>query len=334
MPDLTTTFLGLPLQSPLVVSSNPLCASLEQVKRMEAAGAGAVILPSLFEEQLTVKDLDLDYYVMQQPDSLPDSLRYAPDMTRHNMGADGYFAHVYRARRQTSLPIVASLNGATDGGWVRYAQMLEGVGASALELNIYDVQANPRRSGSSVEEAYLRLVDGVKRRVSIPVAVKLNPYFSALPHMVRRLADAGADGIVLFNRFYQPDIDLETETVAPNLQLSDAAELRLRLRWVAILYGRVSAEMGVTGGVHTGGDIIKSLLAGAQVAMSASALLKRGVSHIEKMLQDAADWMTTHEVATVADLRGRLSQRHVSDGAAFERANYMQVLGSYEQDAS
>lgn len=332
--ELTAQYMGLTLKSPIVVSSNPLCDSVEQIQRMEAAGAGAVVLPSLFEEQLTIKDMDLDYYLEHHPDALPDQLRFAPDMKRHNRGADGYFAHLYRTRNETDIPIIASLNGATDGGWVRYAQMLEGVGASALELNIYHLPARFTESGAHIEQTYLRLLRDVKLRVSIPVAVKLSPYFSSLPHMVSQLADAGADAVVLFNRFYQPDIDLETETVLPNLQLSNSAELRLRLRWVAILHGHIPIDMAVTGGVHSGGDVIKSLLAGANVAMMASALLKHGPDHIATVLREAETWMTTNGYKTVPELIGRLSQQHAPDSTAFERANYIQALNSYEQESS
>jgi dihydroorotate dehydrogenase (fumarate) len=331
MIDLSTTYMGLTLNSPIVVSSNPLCDSIEQIQRMEAAGAGAVILPSLFEEQLTIADMDLDYYLEHDRDALPDRLRFAPDMKSHNKGADGYFAHLYRSRRATNIPIIASLNGSSDGGWVRYAQMLEGAGASALELNIYQLPARLHETGTEVEHAYLNLVKDVKLRVTIPVAVKLSPYFSSLPHMVHGLAEAGADAVVLFNRFYQPDIDLETETVTPNLQLSNSAELRLRLRWVAILHDHVKSELAITGGVHSGDDLIKSILAGARVAMMASALLKHGPGHIATVLREATAWMDAHGYSTIDAVRGRLSQRHVADTSAFERANYLQVLSSFEQ---
>jgi len=306
--------------------------SIENIQRMEAAGAGAVILPSLFEEQLIIKDMNLLYYLEHDPKSLPGRLRYAPNMKEHNRGADGYFAHLYRARRKTNIPIIASLNGSTDGGWVRYAKLLEGAGASALELNTYALPARMQITGAQVEREYLRLVRDVKSQVSIPVAVKLNPYFSSLPHMVRDLADTGVDGVVLFNRFYQPDVDLATETVVPNLHLSAPAELRLRLRWVAILYERVKTEFAVTGGVHSADDVIKTLLAGGQVAMMASAILKYGIDHIRTVLDSAENWLTTHGHPSVDSIRGRLSQRKVSNPSAFERANYIQVLNSYQEE--
>jgi dihydroorotate dehydrogenase (fumarate) len=333
MPDLSTTYLGLKLNSPVVVSSIPLCDSIENIQRMEGAGAGAVILPSLFEEQLTIKDMDLQYYLEHDPTTLPDRLRYAPNMKAHNRGADGYFAHLYQARRKTNIPIIASLNGSSDGGWVRYAQMLEGAGASAVELNIYALPARMQVTGAQIEREYLRLVRDVKARVSIPVAIKLNPYFSSLPHIVHELVEAGADGLVLFNRFYQPDIDLDTETVVPNLQLSNSAELRLRLRWVAILHEQVKSDFAVTGGVHSGDDVIKTLLAGGQVAMMASAILKYGIDHIRTVLDSAENWLTAHDHPSVDAIRGRLSQRNVTDPSSFERANYIQVLNSYEGDA-
>ncbi len=329
MLDLTTTYLGLTLNSPLVVSSNPLTGNLDSLRALEAAGAGAVVLPSLFEEQVVREDLGLLYYLEQNNQQLPEALQHIPSMDAYNRGVDGYLTLVYRAKKSLEIPVIASLNGSSSGGWVRYARLLEAAGADALELNVYYVPTQASMSGSDLEAMYVRLAKSVCGSVNIPVAVKLSSYFTSLPHLARQLDEAGAAGLVLFNRFYQPDFDLETVTATPNLQLSDSAELRLRLRWVAILYGQVRSSLAITGGVHTAQDALKAIFAGAQAAMLASVLLKYGPAYLAKISADMRVWLESHAVGSLSEIRGRLSLQLSGDTAAFERANYIQVLRSY-----
>jgi dihydroorotate dehydrogenase (fumarate) len=329
MADLTTTYLGLTLPSPVVVASNPLCRDIDSMRQMETAGAGAVILPSLFEEQLEAEDLNLKYYVTHNSALLPNALQHIPDMEEYNKGADGYLSHVYRTKKALGIPVIASLNGSSSGGWVRYAKLLEAAGADALELNVYYLPTSAATTGSKIEQRYLDLLEQVKGTVTIPVAIKLSPYFSATANMATQLDRLGVDAIVLFNRFYQPDIDLDTEMVTPNIELSTSSELRMRLRWVAILYGHVKANLAITGGVHSAEDALKSILAGADVAMVASTLLKNGPGYVKTIVDGMSDWMDGRDYADIGRIRGKLSQRHVSNPSAFERANYMQVLQSY-----
>lgn len=334
MPHLQTTYLGLDLPSPLVVSSIPLTASLENIQKFAEAGAGAVILPSLFEEQIQLEDAGLDWYLQHEDKyPLPTLLQNTPRMDKFNKGSGNYLATIYQAKKVAGdMRIIASLNGNSKGGWIRYARMLQSAGADALELNIYHLPTETYIVGSEVEGMYVRLVEAVKESVTIPVAVKLNPYFSSIPNIIHQLAEAGADGVVLFNRFYEPDFDLETETVIPNLQYSTSEELRLRLRWVAILYKQVQTSLAITGGVHTAADVIKSLLAGADVAMMASAVLKHGIGHVASTLAEVQTWMEHHGYANMGQMQGRMSQRMVHNPTAFERANYVQVLQSYKPE--
>jgi dihydroorotate dehydrogenase (fumarate) len=326
MIDLTTRYLGLELRNPLVCSSSPLCQDPEALRRMEEAGAAAVVLHSLFEEQLTLESLDLSRCLDQGTEGYAESTSYFPDMSRYNLGPEGYLEHVAQAKGLLDIPVIASLNGCTRGGWVRHARLIEEAGADALELNVYEIATDPQRPGSSVEDDLVGLVADVVREVRIPVAVKLGPFYTAPAHLARRVAAAGAKGLVLFNRFYQPDFDLESLDVVPSLWLSTADELRLRLHWVAILEGRVEADLAVTGGVHTAGDVIKSLLAGASVAMMTSALLRHGVEHLSGVLAGLRDWMDEHEYRSVGMMRGAMSFRAVANPAVFERANYLKVL--------
>lgn len=329
MIDLTTDYLGLRLKNPLVCSASPLCQDLDALRRMEAAGAGAVVLHSLFEEQIELESNDLSRYLDLGTEGFAESLSYFPDMADYNLGPDGYVEHLREAKELLTIPVIASLNGHTRGGWTRYAKLLEEAGADALELNVYEIPTDPDRSGEQVEDAVVGLVGDVARQVRIPVAVKLGPSYTAPVHLFRRLADAGAKGLVLFNRFYQPDFDLDALDVVPSLWLSSAEELRLRLHWVALLEGRVSADLAVTGGVHTHRDVLKSLMAGAKVAMLTSALLRHGVEYLADVLAGLGDWMREREYHSVRMMQGCMSFRAVADPAAFERGNYLKVLRSH-----
>jgi dihydroorotate dehydrogenase (fumarate) len=319
MADLRTRYLGLELQSPLVASSSPLTGSLDGLRKLEAAGAGAVVLPSLFEEELAA----------DPGPAGADPQAGQPDQAGYGAGPAAYLSLVEQASRELSIPVIASLNGVTRGGWVRYAARLEEAGADALELNVYYVSTSPGLSGTDVELRYLDLVRAVRAAVRVPVAVKLSPYFSALANLARHLVEVGADGLVLFNRFYQPDLDIEALDVVHGLELSTSAELRLPLRWIAILHGHLGrASLAASSGVHTAEDVVKVLLAGADVAMMTSALLHNGPDHLRPVEMRLRDWMDRHGYETIDQLRGQLSQRSVPDPAAFERANYIKTLAS------
>lgn len=330
MIDLSTTYLGLKLKNPIVPSSSPLMQDVDNIKRMEDAGAAAVVLHSLFEEQIAQESEILDRSLDQGTYTYAESLTYFPDLGNYNLGPEGYLEHIRKAKAAVRIPVIASLNGASTGGWVKYAQKMEQAGADALELNTYYIAADPAQTAAQVEEMYLDLVRAVKASVRIPIAVKLSPYFSAFSNFAARLDDAGANALVLFNRFYQPDFDLENLDVVPDLELSTSSELRLRLRWVAMLYGRVKADLAVTGGVHTAEDVLKSMMAGARIAMMTSALLHHGIDHLRGVLVDLTKWMEEHEYVSIQQMQGSMSQKSVANPAAFERANYMKVLRSYE----
>ena len=329
MIDLTTKYLGITLKNPLVVSASPLSEDLGNIRRMEDAGASAVVLPSLFEEQISVESNTLDRFLWQGTDSFAESLTYIPDMTGYNLGPDGYLEHLRQAKQAVKVPIIGSLNGVSTGGWIAYAKKIEEAGADALELNIYFISTDPEMSGGQVEQMYVDLVSQVKASVRIPVAVKIGPYFSSLPNTARRLDQAGADALVLFNRFYQPDFDLENLEVVPNLILSTPHELLLRLNWVAVLYGKIQADLAITGGVHTGLHVLKSMMAGARVAMMTSALLRNGIGHLATVRTELLKWMEEHEYESIYQMQGSMSQRAVADPSAFQRANYVKVLSSY-----
>jgi dihydroorotate dehydrogenase (fumarate) len=329
MTDLSTRYLGFTLPSPLVLSASPLTEDLDAIRRAEDAGAGAVVLPSLFEEQLAIEGHDLDHHLTHHAHSYAEALTYFPERTDYALGPEAYLEHLRRAKDAVDIPVIASLNGVSSGGWIEFARALEQAGADALELNVYYLPTDPTRTGVEVEHAYLELVGDVRRHVGIPLAVKLPHFFSAIANVALELERAGADGLVLFNRFYQPDFDLERLEVVPNLTLSSSAELRLRLRWVAILYGRVRTDLAVTGGVHTAEDVLKAAMAGAACAMMTSALLQRGVAYVRTVLTDVRRWMEEHEYESIRQMQGSMSQRHVAEPAAFERANYLKVLRSY-----
>ena len=328
-PDLSTTYLGLQLSSPLVAAASPLTGKLEMLRRLEEAGAAAVVLPSLFEEQIEHEETDLHALLEYGTDSFGEALTYFPALQGLVTIPEAYLRHLEAAKELLSIPVIASLNGVSSGGWTRYAQLCEEAGADALELNVYAVETDLDASAASVEERTLQLVRRVREAVSIPLAVKVGPYYSAFGNMARHLAEAGADGLVLFNRFLQPDIDLETMTVDPHIVLSTSAELRLRLRWIAILRGRVPISLAATGGVHTARDVAKLLLAGADVTMLASALLRFGPERLTAVKDDLVEWLTEREYESVEQLKGSMSQASSPDPAAFERGNYMRALVSY-----
>jgi len=327
--NLTTNYLDLILKNPIVASSSPLSRNVDSIRRLEDVGASAVVMYSLFEEQITFDSYYLDYHLTHGTHSYAESISYFPDMENYNVGPDEYLKLIHQAKEAVDIPVIGSLNGTSIGGWTDYAALIEEAGADALELNIYYIPTNPEISGLEVERIYLDILSAVKQVVSIPVAVKLSPFFSSTANMASRLANRGANGLVLFNRFYQPDFDLDNFEVAPRLVLSNSDELRLPLRWVAILYGRVKADLAITSGIHTSDDVVKGLMAGATVTMMASELLQNGVRRVSQVLNELVAWMKEHEYESVAQMIGAMSQKHCAEPAAFERANYMKMLQSY-----
>ena len=329
MIDLSTTYHGINLKNPLVVSASPLAEELKNLRRMEDSGAAAIVLPSLFEEQINIESRVLDQFLQQGTESFAESLTYFPDLTGYNLGPEGYCEHVRRAKAAVGIPIIASLNGSSIGGWTDYAKKIQDAGADALELNIYYIPTNIDQTCAEVEKLYCDLVSTVKSSLKIPVALKIGAYFSSLAHMAKRLDDAGADALVLFNRFYQPDFDIDNLEVVPNLLLSTSHELLLRLNWVAILFGHIKADLCVTGGVHTAADVLKAMMAGARTVAITSALLRNGIGHLATLRNDMLAWMEEHEYESIRQMQGSMSQKSVADPSAFQRANYVRVLSSY-----
>lgn len=327
--DLGTTYMGMSLKNPIVPSSSPLSHSVDSIRRLEDAGASAVVMYSLFEEQIIFESFYLDYYLSHGTYSYAESLSYFPEVQEYNVGPEDYTNLIRRAKEAVDIPIIGSLNGVSTGGWIDHACLIQEAGADALELNVYYIPTSPFMSGTEVEYLYLDILREVKRVISIPVAMKLSPYFSSTANIAQRLTEEGADGLVLFNRFYQPDFDLEKLEVTPRLVLSNSNELRLPLTWVAILHGRVAVDLAITTGIHTYEDALKALMAGAKVTMMASELLQRGVGRIGEVLGEMSRWMEEHEYQSVRQMIGSLSQQHVAEPAAFERANYMKTLTSY-----
>jgi dihydroorotate dehydrogenase (fumarate) len=327
--NLRTNYLDMVLKNPIVASSSPLSHTVDSIRRLEDAGVAAVVMYSLFEEQIGFDSYYIDHHLTQGVDSYAESISYFPDMQSYNVGPDEYVNLIRRAKEAVDIPIIGSLNGTSVGGWTDYAALIEDAGADALELNIYYLPTNTQISGIEVETLYLDILSAVRQAVTIPLAVKLSPFFSSIPNMASRLSDAGADGLVLFNRFYQPDFDLENLEVAPRLVLSKSDDLRLPLRWVAILYGRLTADFAITSGIHTAHDVIKGLMAGARVTMMASELLQNGVRRIGQVLTELSAWLNQHEYESVMQMIGAMSQKHCAEPAAFERANYMKMLDSY-----
>lgn len=330
MSDLTTQYLGLQLRTPLVPSASPLSQEVSSIRRLEDAGASAVVLYSLFEEQLRQESLELDYHLTAGTDSFAESLTYFPQASEYRLGPEGYLEHIRKAKAAVEIPIVASLNGATAGGWAEYAKEIEQAGADAIECNIYSVVTDADKSSAEVEQTYLDIVKAVKAAVTIPVAVKISPFFSNLANMAKRLDQAGADALVLFNRFYQPDVDLEELEIRPNVLLSTPQALRLPLTWIGILYGRIQANLAATSGVHDAQDVIKLLMVGANVTMLCSALLRNGINHLRHVEQGIREWMELHEYESVQQMQGSMSQLRCPDPAAFERAQYMRAVKSLQ----
>jgi dihydroorotate dehydrogenase (fumarate) len=328
-PDLRTTYLGLELTNPLVVSASPLSGSLDTLRRLEEAGAAAVVMQSLFEEQVEHEELHVHHVLEEGSWTQPEACAYFPELDDYNTGPRAYLDHLQASRSALEIPVIGSLNGSSAGGWVRYARLMEEAGAQALELNAHVVPTHPSLTGAEVEARYLELVAAVRAATSVPLAVKIGPYFSSLPDMARRLVQAGADGLVLFNRFLEPDIDLDALEVVPTLHLSSPEELRLPLRWIAVLRGRVGCSLAATTGVHSTGDALKVLLAGADVAMMAAALLLHGPRQLGEVREGLADWLVEREYESVAQLKGSMSQRAVRDPRVYERANYMKALTGY-----
>lgn len=329
MVDLGSSYLGLQLKNPLVVSSSPLQRDLDNIVRMEEAGAAAVVMQSMFEEQIHIESEDLNRWLEHSTESYAESLTYLPDLENYNRGPEAYLDHLARVKKSVKIPVIASLNGLSLGAWTRYARMMQDAGADAIELNTYYLPCDPALSGTEIEQRYVDLVAHVRASVEIPLAVKVSPFFSSIPNMMARLDDAGARGLVMFNRFYQPDIDVEDLEVVSRLELSNSYELLLRLHWVAIVQGQVKADLAVTGGVHTALDVLKSMMAGARVAMMTSALLEKGIGHIGVVLRELAAWMEEHEYDSIRQMQGSMSRNAAPDASAFERSNYMRVLSSY-----
>jgi dihydroorotate dehydrogenase (fumarate) len=327
--DLRTKYLGLELASPLVVSACPLTQKLDSLKALEAAGAAAAVLPSLFEEQIEHDEAEMTKAREFGTESFAEALTYFPEQEDYRSGPDDYLDYIGEAKKAVSIPIIASLNGTSKGGWVRYAKLMQDAGADALELNVYFIATDLEMTGAEVEKRYLDLVAAVKQSVSIPLAVKVGPYFSSMGNMAKRLVASGADGLVLFNRFLQPDIDLDAMELHPKLELSTSSELLKPLRWIAILHGRVAASLALTSGIHQASDLAKALLAGADVGMVASAFYREGVGHARTILDGLSAWMAENEYDSVEQLKGSMSQENCPDPAAFERGNYMKALVSF-----
>jgi dihydroorotate dehydrogenase (fumarate) len=330
MVDLTTTYLGLKLKNPLVASASPLSEKVDNVRRLEDSGVSAVVMYSLFEEQILRESLQLDHFLNFGTESFAEAATHFPEMGHFTLEPDLYVDRLHSIRQAVSIPVIGSLNGVSTGGWIEYARKIEQAGANALELNLYYLPTDPDLTSAELEDTYVQLVSDVHNSIKIPLAVKLSPFFTTLPNLGRRLVKAGAKGLVLFNRFYQPDFDLEELTVVPNLQLSTSSDLRLPLRWVALLYGRIPADFAITSGVHTPEDMIKSIMAGASVTMVASELLSKGIGRATEMIAGFQNWMEEKEYQSTMQMKGSMSQQAIADPAAIERSNYMKVLNSYQ----
>jgi dihydroorotate dehydrogenase (fumarate) len=329
MTDLTTTYLGLTLKNPLIASSSPLTEKLDTVVQMEKAGVAAVVLPSLFEEQIINESWKLNNDLTRGTEAFYEALSFLPDTGRYSIGPEKYLEKLSKIKQTVNIPVIGSLNGVTPGGWIEYAKKIEDAGADALEINLYDIVTDPGLTSLEHENTHIALVQELSDKVNIPVAVKLSPFYTSIPNFASRLAETGIKGLVMFNRFYQPDLDLEELKVVPNLVLSNSNEMRLPLRWVAILYGRIPVDFGLTGGVHTATDLIKAIMAGASATLVTSEFLHNGVNRIADILADVQTWMDEHEYESIKQMKGSMSQKAVGDPSVFERANYIRVLSSY-----
>ena len=329
MTDLSTTYLGLNLKNPLVASASPLSKNIDRARKLEEAGVSAIVMYSLFEEQIIHESLELDHYLTRGTDSFAEAMSYLPDGGTYSVGPEKYLNQVAGLKKALTIPVIGNLNGVSKGGWTKYAKQIQDAGADALELNLYYIPTDPDLTAQELENAQVELVAEVKSAISIPLAVKLSPFITALPNFARRIVEAGANGLVLFNRFYQPDFDLNELKIVPSLDLSISAEMRLPLRWISILHGKINADFALTSGVHTASDVLKSMMAGAKVAMMASNFLQNGVQVIPSMLTELEAWMKEREYTSIKQMQGSMSQKSVKEPAAFERANYMNVLNSF-----
>jgi dihydroorotate dehydrogenase (fumarate) len=327
--DLTTTYLGLQLKNPILPSAGPLSRSLDSMKKLEDAGASAIVMYSLFEEQVSHEAGELEFYLAHGSESFAEAVTYFPASGEFNLGPDEYVELLHKAKQSLGIPVLGSLNGVSPGGWIDYAKKIEEAGADALELNVYYIPTDQDLTGADVENRYVEVLASVRQAVRIPVAIKMGPFFSSFANVARRFVKAGADGLVLFNRFYQPDIDLETLEVKPEVTLSRSFASRLPMRWIAILHGRIEASLAATSGIHTASDVLKMLMVGADVTMMCSALLIHGPRHIALVLEQLEQWLVEHEYDSVRQLKGSMSQKSVADPSAFERANYMKALNRY-----
>lgn len=329
MTDLSTSYLGLSLKNPLVASASPLSRKVERARKLEEAGIAAIVMYSLFEEQIIHESLELDHYLSRGTDTYPEALSYLPDGGIYGVSPENYLNQVGGLKKALSIPVIGSLNGVSKGGWTSYARRIQEAGADALELNLYFISTDINMTSGDIEEMQVELVAEVKSAIGIPLAVKISPFVTSIPHFVNRLVEAGADGIVLFNRFYQPDFDLDELEIIHSLDLSTPAELRLPLRWVSILSGNIDTDFALTSGIHSHRDILKAMMAGAKVAMMASTLLYNGEQYAGPLLSQLEHWMKEHEYESIQQMQGSMSQRSVKEPAAFERANYMKVLNSF-----
>ncbi|MFH1906742.1 MAG: dihydroorotate dehydrogenase-like protein [Chloroflexota bacterium] len=330
MADLTTTYLGLKLKNPLVASASPLSEKVETVCALEESGIAALVMYSLFEEQIIHESLELDHYLDYGTQSFAEALTYLPNIGRYSIGPESYLQHLRRVKKAVTIPVIGSLNGVSTGGWIDYARMIEDAGADALELNIYYLSFDPKISSAELEATYANLVSNVKAKINIPLAVKISPFFTGMANVCQRLVEAGADGLVLFNRFYQPDFDLEELEIVPNLSLSTSQELRMPLRWISLLYGRIQTDFALTTGIHTAEDVLKAMMAGANVAMMASELLEHGPGRAAEILNDVEHWMTDHEYESIQQMRGSMSAQAMHEPHALRRSNYIKVLNSFK----
>lgn len=331
--DLTTHYLGLELRSPLVPSAAaPLTENLDNVRRMEDAGAAAVVLHSVFEEQLYQEEYELHHHLTYATESFAEALSYFPEPETFHVGPELYLEHIREAKEMVNIPIIASLNGSTLGGWVHFAKLIQEAGADALELNIYNLPTDPDMTGAQVEETYINILKAVKADVTIPVALKLSPFFSNMANMAKQFDAAGADALVLFNRFYQPDIDINQLEVRPNILLSTPHDMRLPMRWIALLYGRIRPDLAATGGIQHGQDCIKMLMAGAKVTHLCSVLMRHGIGHIQILEQEMRHWMEQNEYTSVQQMQGSMSQINCPNASVFERVQYMKAIQSYHPE--